>query len=305
MVFGIRVAVIGLSMLIACVANAQSGLSTHTLEHDHRARSYIRYVPPAVLQSTKPVEMVVMLHGGGGAGPSMMRYTRFNRLAREFGFIVLYPSGLNRHWNDGRPHYQGVDDVGFILRSIDQTIGDTGRVDRSRIFLAGMSNGGHMSQRLACEQADRFAGIAVVTAQFTPQLIVKCRPSRPLGVLYMNGTEDPLVPYDGGPIAAQWGARGQATATAETLEFWRRRNGCALSPSRTPLPDLDADDGLHIDQLDWRDCAPNAPLRLFKIVGGGHTWPGKIQYMPESVIGRTANDVDGSRLIWHFFQSIR
>ena len=306
MVFDIKTAAIGLSMLTASVANAQSSLSNHTLEHEHRVRTFIRYVPAAVLKSTKPVELLVLLHGGGGAGRSMMRYTRFNRLAREFGFIVLYPSGLTGHWNDGRPHYQGVDDVGFILKSIDQTIADTGLVDNSRVFLAGMSNGGHMSQRLACEHADRFAGLAVVTAQFTPQLITKCRPSRPLAAIYLNGTEDPLVPYNGGPIAPQWGGRGHATATAETMRFWRRLNGCSLSPTRKPLSDQDADDGLHIEQLDWRDCAPNAPLRLFSIVGGGHTWPGKIQYLPESVIGRTSKDVDGSRLIWNFFnQSVK
>ncbi len=299
----IGLAAIGLGMLIGSTATAQTSLSSHTLTHDDRTRTFLRYVPAAVSESTTPVELLVLLHGGGGAGPTMMRYTRFNALAREFGFIVLYPSGLSRQWNDGRQHYQGVDDVRFILAMIDKTVAETGRVDEARIFLAGMSNGGHMSQRLACEKADRFAGIAIVTSQFTSQLIAKCRPSRRLAVLYLNGTEDPLVPYDGGTIAPQWGGRG--TATDQTIEFWRRHNRCERSAKRTLLGDLDDGDGTRIEQLDWPDCAPSAPLRLFRIIGGGHTWPGKMQYLPQSVIGRTSHDADGSRLIWQFFRSTR
>lgn len=303
--FGLAAVALSLLTGLAVTAHAQSGLSSHTLTHDDQTRTYLRYLPPAVSRSGAAVELMVLLHGGGGAGPSMMRYTRFNALAREFGFITLYPSGLSRQWNDGRQHYQGVDDVRFILAMIDKTVAETGRVDEARIFLAGMSNGGHMSQRLACEKAERFAGIAVVTSQFTSQLIAKCRPSRRLAVLYLNGTEDPLVPYDGGTIAPQWGGRGTATATDQTIEFWRRHNGCERSPKRTLLGDLDDGDGTRIEQLDWPDCAPSAPLRLFRIVGGGHTWPGKMQYLPQSVIGRTSHDADGSRLIWQFFRSTR
>lgn len=303
----IRIA--GVAAIIMCIlfpslAFAEEGLSTHLLTHDGIERIYLRYVPPAARRADEPVQLVVLLHGGGGAGGSMMRYTRFNRLASESGFVVIYPSGLNRHWNDGREPYQGVDDVGFILKAIRQTIAETGQVDESRIFVAGMSNGGHMSQRLACEQAGLFAGVAVITAQFTPELIASCRPSRPLAVLYLNGTEDPLVPYDGGAIAPKWGSRGTATSTAETIAFWRHHNRCGEIPAVTQLPDLDTNDDTRVEQYDWPDCAPTAPLRLYRIVGGGHTWPGKRQYLPQTVIGRTSNDVDANSLIYDFFRSI-
>jgi polyhydroxybutyrate depolymerase len=296
---------VGLFLVSFSTAYAHDGLTSHTVEHEGQERSYLRYVPPSIHQADGPVPLVVLLHGGGGAGRSMMRYTRFNRLASDSGYIVVYPSGLNRHWNDGRERYQGPDDVGFIKQVINETIAETSRVDQQRIFVTGMSNGGHMSQRLACEQAELFAGIAVVTAQFTPELMARCQPSRPIAVLYINGTEDPLVPYDGGAIAAKWGSRGTVTSTAATIDFWQRHNGCSETPSVSLLPDRDAGDDIRVEQQDWAGCATNAPLRLYRIVGGGHTWPGKMQYLPEAIIGPTTNDVDANDLIDEFFRSLQ
>ncbi|WP_169567581.1 alpha/beta hydrolase family esterase [Sneathiella limimaris] len=290
--------------LISTSANASDGLSEHTLVHEGIERQYLRYVPPAAHQIGTPKQLIILLHGGGGTGRSMMRSTGFNRLAAREGFVGLYPSGVNRHWNDGRPQYQGVDDVGFILAAIQETMAEIQFLDETQIFLAGMSNGGHMIQRLICEQAARFAGAAIVTAQLTPELIKSCRPSKPLGILYINGTEDPLMPFDGGPIAPQWGSRGTVTSTAETLDFWRMHNTCASFPKVTQLPDLDATDGTLTERLDWPDCAPGAPLRLYRINGGGHAWPRKKQYLPERVIGRTSKDIDANDLIIDFFKSL-
>jgi polyhydroxybutyrate depolymerase len=292
-------------LLFAGFAGAEEGLSRHRLTHDGLERTYLRYVPPSVQRADGPAQLVVVLHGGGGAARSIMRHTRFNRLAADSGFIALYPDGLNRHWNDGRVKYQGVDDVGFITEAIKQTAADTGRIDNRRIFVAGMSNGGFMSQRLACEQAGLFAGMAVVTAQFTEELLASCNPSRPLPALYINGTEDLLVPYDGGAIAPKWGPRGTVTSTAATIAFWQRHNGCGGTATVTLLPDLDTTDDIRVEKHDWPGCAQNAPLRLYRIVGGGHTWPGKKQYLPEAVIGRTTGDVDANLLIDDFFRSVQ
>ncbi|MZR31529.1 extracellular catalytic domain type 1 short-chain-length polyhydroxyalkanoate depolymerase [Sneathiella litorea] len=294
----------GLCMLFPLLSFAEETLSSHILKHDGNERTYLRFVPATEQHPGKPLPLVILLHGGGGSGRSMMRYTRFNRLAREAGFIVIYPSGLNRRWNDGRESHQAFDDVGFILKAIRQTIAEANRVNEKRIFVAGMSNGGLMSQRLACEQAELFSGIAIVTAQLTPELITSCHPSKPLAVLYINGTEDRLVPYDGGALAPQWGPFGTVTPTAETLAFWRRVNRCEKTPAVTLLPDLDANDGTRVEQYDWFGCATNAPLRLYRIVGGGHTWPGKRQYLPQTVIGLTSRDVDANKLIGEFFLSI-
>lgn len=294
-----------LTLLATGLARGEEGLSSHDFSHDGLDRSYLRYVPPSVQQADGPVPLVVLLHGGGGTARSFMRYTRFNRLASESGFIALYPDGSNRHWNDGRVKYQGVDDVGFITEAIKQTRVDTGRIDAGRIFVAGMSNGGFMSQRLACEQAGLFAGMAAVTAQFTKELFPKCQPSRPLAALYINGTEDPLVPYGGGAIAPRWGPRGTVISTATTTAFWQRHNGCADTPTVTLLPDLDTADDIRVEQHDWPGCTQNAPLRLYRVIGGGHTWPGKTQYLPEAIIGRTTGDIDANSLIDDFFRSVQ
>lgn len=274
-----------------------------TLTHAGVERTYLRYVPDRVARSSVKAPLVLVLHGGRGRAGQIMRYTGFNRLADRQGFVVVYPQGLNRQWSDGRPVNGATDDVGFLVKAVDAAV-TTGQVDPARVFVAGISNGGFMALRLACDATARFAGVAAVTAQLTDYLSTRCRPSRPLPVLLLNGTEDPLVPYKGGVVAERFGGRGAVIPTDATLGFWAWRNGCQGGPRTARLPDRDPGDGTRIERMAWETCIGGARVVLYRVVGGGHTWPGKVQYLPERWIGRTSRDADGTELIWRFFAAV-
>lgn len=277
------------------------GLVRATITHDGRQRQFWWFTPARV----RKAPLVVVLHGGGGRPRQMAAYTGFTTQARRSGFSVLYPAGLNRHWNDGRRENRSVntDDVGFLRRAIGQVVRQ-GRVDRRRIFVTGISNGGFMSLRMACDASDLVAGIAAVTAQFSTVLAERCKPSRSVPVMLMNGTADTLVPYRGGVVAPRFGGRGYVQHTDATIRFWVRRNGCPPQAAIRPVPDRNRLDGVTMFLSVWRNCRSGSPVVLYKLVNGGHTWPGKRPYLPERIIGKTGQDIDGTRAIWHFFRSL-
>src|SRR5262249_25082621 len=144
-------------------------------------------------------------HGGGGHASSMPKFSGFDNLARDPHnlFIVAYPESLNKSWNDSRG-LSPADDVAFVRALIDR-LEDELPVDPHRIYATGISNGGFFSNRLACDLSDKLAAIASVAATMPTTLPESCHPLRPISVLYMNGTKDPLVPIGGGPIGAKLG----------------------------------------------------------------------------------------------------
>ena len=161
-------------------------------------RIYWTYVP-AGMDKTKPAPLLFVLHGSAGSGEDMMVVTQrgFERIADKEKIVVVYPDALERRWNeqDGT-----VDDAAFLLAVADKLISD-GLVDRKRVYLAGISNGGMMAQRMACEHADRVAGIASVAGSLPEKLAEKCKPLQTIPVILIHGTEDPIVPWGGGAVA--------------------------------------------------------------------------------------------------------
>jgi polyhydroxybutyrate depolymerase len=300
-----RLAILAAAGALAALAGAAAAEQrVHTLELGSITRSYVLYLPERAPRG-RPLPLLVALHGGGGTAEQMGRFSRFNAIAAREGFAVAYPEGLWRRWNDGRV-FRGrtetdADDVGFIRAMVDD-IGRRVSLDRRRIFAAGISNGGFMSFRLACEAADLFAAVAPVTATMPAELGEECRPSAPVSVLVINGTADAMVPYDGGHVRALFRRRGAIWSTERTLAFWARHNRCDEQPAVRALPNRRRDDGSHVIEADYRGCE-RARLRLLRVEGGGHTWPGGSQYLPESWIGPTNRDIDASRVIWAFFKS--
>jgi polyhydroxybutyrate depolymerase len=290
------------AILASATGAARAELETRTLAMGEVTRSYILYLPPGS-RAPGGLPLVVMLHGGGGTAEQMVRFTGFNGIAARERFAVAYPQGVGRRWNDGRVFRgrteTGADDVGF-LRALVADIAKRTALDRRRIFAAGISNGGFMSFRLGCEAADLFAAIAPVTATMPDDLGPRCKPAKPVAVLVINGTADPLVPYAGGHVRAMFAERGAIWSTDRTLAFWAKHNGCP-APAVRALPDRDPNDGSHVVEADYRGCA-GAPVKLLRVEGGGHTWPGGIQYLPVTWIGPTNRDIDASEVIWRFFK---
>ena len=287
----------GLFWLTASAVTLAAPVS-ETLKSGGDLRNYW-LVRPEGLEKTKPAPLLMVLHGSAGSGEDMMTVTQrgFERLADKEKFVVVYPDALERRWND-----QGgtVDDVGFLLAIVDKLVAD-GLVDKNRIYVAGISNGGMMAQRLACEQADRIAGIATVAGGLPEPLQATCKPARALPVLVIHGTEDPIVPWSGGAVAG-FEDFGKVLSARETAKFWAANNRCGDGGVIAAEPDRDPKDGTRVKLEVFASCPAGAAVKLAAIEGGGHTWPGGYQYLPERFIGRTSQDVDANSLIWNFFK---
>jgi len=290
---------------VSCRLAAQQNDPAHSLTHDGLKRSFYLHIPPSY-DGTKPTPLVIALHGGGGTAEKMYKLTNngFNTLADQQGFIVLYPQGLDNHWNDGRkiPNQTSVDDVGFLSALIDH-LAATYNIDRQRVYATGISNGGFMSFRLACELSDKVSAIAPVTAALSVDLAATCSPTQPVSILLINGSEDPLVPWEGGEIRIGRQQRGEIWSTADTIEFWVRQNHCETPPDISQEPDRDPNDGTQVRQEHYLQCQRGTTVILYAIEGGGHTWPGGWQYLPEALIGKTSREINATEVIWHFFQA--
>ena len=166
---------------------------------DARQRTYDLHVPTNY-DGTKDAPLLIALHGRLGTGSDQQRRGHLDRLGDEFGFLVVYPDGLQRSRADGRgatpSDKSDVDDVKFISALID-TLESKYKVDRSRIYATGMSNGGFMTGRLACDLSDRIAAVAIVGASISENVAADCHPAKPVSALIIQGSEDPLVPFGG------------------------------------------------------------------------------------------------------------
>lgn len=287
-----------LSLVAVAASTIAHGADLETLNHNGIERSYLIERPKA----DGPAPALVVFHGGGGKSEQTRRYTGFT--LSERGWVEIYPQGLDRKWNDGRQALKGgslhkADDIGFIRSLLEQLIRDR-QIDPDRIFFTGPSNGGAMTQRMACEAPDLVAGAASVIMTFPIGLNCPKGPAVPL--MLVLGTEDPLVPFEGGPVTLGRRDRGAVRSASETFTFYADRNGCG-QPLRTELPDSAPSDGMLSHRLDWQDCA--APLTAVITEKGGHNWPGTpSRRVLRRILGETTQDFSATHLIEAFFRQI-
>ncbi len=280
--------------------NAGFNVVRKEIKLDGLTRVYRLQIPDSY-DGKRPVPLLFVLHGGGGTGERMLNFTGFGKVCEKNGFIAVYPDAYMRNWNDARNFLSSsIDDVRFFRVMIEQ-ISNEYRIDTARIYAAGISNGAMMSFTLACRLSDRFAAIAAVAGNL-PERLKQEKPKTPVSVLIMNGTDDPLVPYNGGSIRAFGRERGRVLSTDETVRFWIKANGCNEKVLKTIIPDRTKHDGSTVMVELYKNPLNNVEVVLYKIEGGGHTWPGGIQYLPERVIGKTNRDIKASDVIWDFFQ---
>lgn len=271
-----------------------------TLESGGLARTYLVYVPGAY-DGRRAVPLLLALHGGGGQGSGMNKLTHLNKVADKEGFLIAYPDGIRKSWADGRETYSGrkrIDDVRFIADVID-AVSAKWKVDASRIYAAGISNGGFMAQRLACDLSDRIAAVGSVASTAAQKTADQCAPKRPVPVMFIFGTKDPLVPMSGGEV--RFGAAGRIMSLNAAVQKWVDLNQCASTPAITDLPNV-VDDGTFVVRSVYSGSDVNSEVVQYLIQGGGHTWPGGLQYLPEVLIGKTNRDIDASSVIWEFFK---
>jgi polyhydroxybutyrate depolymerase len=276
-----------------------------SLHHGGHTRSWVSYVPAS---KTASPAVVLLLHGSRGNGEQMrtMSRYRFEQLAEQYGFIAVYPDGYQQHWNDcrGSANYaanlENIDDVGFLGALVQQLVREQG-VDTSRVFAAGFSNGAQMAYRLGLEAPELVAAIAGVAANLPVPANLDCTPSG-VGVatLVMNGTRDPVNPYEGGLVEILGDAsRGEVMSADETIGYWVKLAGYAGPGRRQAWPDRVPDDGTAVVTTGWFEAGRH-PVSLVTIEGGGHSIPHPQLNLPR-MLGPTSHELDGAEVIWGFF----
>lgn len=284
-------------------------------------RPYDIYVPDSIACGT-PAPVVIALHGGGGNSEAMARVTCpfgdfsdpgcLDAVAERESFLLVYPNGIGaklapkvRTFNAGggedgydciagRACDENIDDVGYIEDLLDD-VEARFAVDTSRIYSTGLSNGGAMSYRLACEMSHRIAAIASVAGAHQVAAVQGCAPERPVPVMEIHGTFDDIVPYYGGVGTLTLGYK---VSVADSIGFWVDANGCAQTPSTSWLPNI-AFDWTRVVRDVYSGCDDGASVVLLEVQGGGHNWPGGWAYgVSAGVISR---DINASDAIWSFF----
>ena len=254
-------------------------------------RTYELHLP--VRQSKIFFPLVLLFHGGGGTGKTMLRRTDFARKADAEGFIVAAPDGIYGGWNDGRGTVNpNIDDVRFVSELI-LTLKAKLPIDVTRIYATGISNGGMFTARLGCELSDVLAAIATVAGPL-PTNLSRSHPN-PIAVLGIQGDADPRLPVDGTRANSK---AGQIKSAADTMNFWASVNSCNPTPTIKRLPST-INDGTSIDQFTY--SGGSADVVYYVVHGMGHTWP---PYPPEKFefeAGLTSQNINATDVIWDFF----
>ncbi len=242
------------------------------LEFDGRTRNYNMFVPSSY-DGSEATPLVFNFHGFGSNAAQQSFFSDLNVDAEERGVIAVYPNGVSNSWNAGAccgvATGREVDDVGFVRALLDE-VASTLCIDRSRVYATGMSNGGFMSHRLACEAADIITAVGPVAGPLglPPE---DCQPARPIPVIHFHGTADLVVPYPGNLTGFP--------PVEESLQGWADRNGCDPESSVT----LEMDD---VSCQSWDGCDGDATVTLCALAGAGHCWPGQA-FCPSGVSSLT------------------
>jgi polyhydroxybutyrate depolymerase len=288
-------------------------------------RPYRLWVPPQAEDGLVPV--VLAFHGGGGNPESGAENTCpggdpseagcLHEVGFRRGFATVYPSGTvsalgpkRRIWNAGGGRNgwacvgfcdPSIDEAAYIGAILDELAVDS-KVDLTRVYATGLSNGAAVVHRLGCELADRITAIAPIGGGNQFATSAACTPSRPMPILYVHGTADGCWPYEGGPIACSSNMNEDPVVSVDrSMRVWADRNGCDGETVMRPGPER-VDDGIEVSELRWLGC--EAPTRHFRVRGGGHTWLNGAQYLPVSRIGPRFPDVTSEDL-WSFFEDLR
>jgi polyhydroxybutyrate depolymerase len=276
-----------------------------TIESGGLRRTYLTFVPRGL---PKGAPLVVAMHGSGSGSAQMRRATGygFERLADRRGFAVVYPEGFEGHWNacnivgDFSANRLDVDDVGFLTTLVDK-LAEEIDIDPARVFATGISRGGQMAYRLALEAPSRFRAVAAVAASVPATENFKCKPAGrgTSSVMIMNGTKDPLNPFDGGEVRlfGLFYRRGKVRSSRDSGQYLADLNHITAAPQ---VSETEAADGVRVERMLWRNDT-HVEVELVAIHGGGHAMPQPYWRYPR-LLGPTPRKPDGPAMIWAFFE---
>ncbi|TGE25918.1 T9SS type A sorting domain-containing protein [Hymenobacter aquaticus] len=280
--------------LLPAASQAQSTI-TGTLVSGGITREYRLYVP-AAYSAAKPVPLLFNLHGYSSNNLEQEVYGDFRSIADTANFLIVHPNGTvdgsgNRYWNTfTAPGAGGPDDVAF-LSDLLTSLQARYSIDANRVYSTGMSNGGFMSYELACKLSNRVAAIGSVTGSVVQSRLSVCTPQHPVPVMEIHGTADNTVPYNGNILFVPVPA---------VVDYWARFNGCAPTPTVTTVPNTNTTDGSTAERYVYGGGRNGSVVEHYKIIGGGHTWPGA-----PVTIGVTNRDINASVEVWRFLRRYR
>jgi len=252
-------------------------------------RSYLLHVP-ASYRPDVSVPLVISMHGFAEWPAHQMEITRWNQMAEEHGFIVVYPAGTGfpLRWRSGKQADAQLD-VQFIMDVIDR-LAQEYNIDSNRIYANGLSNGGGMTFALACKLSGRIAAFGSVAGAYALPW-QDCHPQRPVPAIIFHGTNDPIVSYQGR-------ASDSSNPTLPDIPNWvndlAAQRGCDRNPVELPAAG-------EVTGKRYIHCSQSADVEFYVIDKGGHSWPGGVP-MPEFIVGHTTQDMDATRVMWEFFQ---
>ena len=278
--------------------------SQATLVSGGRERSVTLVRPERVMAGRA---LLIMLHASNQTGERVRAASAhgFDELAASGSAVVAYPDGVSRHWNDARAAIEfatrrrGVDDVAFLADLIDALVESDG-IDRSRVYLAGFSNGAAMVIRMLLQRSELLAGAAVISAVMpaADNLVPIVAPPHPVPIVLFHGTADPLVPYGGG-VASIFGRmpRGDGLSAPATAAYFAERNGITAPPAVRMLPSRTGADPT-IELTESRQSG-SPEVRLYTIEGGGHVIPAPHRSPP--TMGHNTTELVATDVIADFF----
>lgn len=299
--------VVGVFLLLACASRRHSysgadglrgtsqaaaavsrGTNVRTVTVDGQERSYHVFIPQE-LGRLKPAPVIFGFHGLASNPKQFAGVSQLNERGGSRGYVNVYPEGYKGSWHSGEDccgeaHKQGINDVAFA-RAILDDLASLVRVDQRRVFATGISNGGQMAYRLACEMSDRIAAVAVDAGAMR---MANCRPKRPVSVLHFHGTADKLAPYAGG--ASRFGQVG--VGAPKTIQRWVEFNGCSAETRETYKKGA-------ATCVTQSNCNRGTEVTFCTIEGMGHQWPGKT-VLPR-VLGPGTEDLDATAMLLDFF----
>lgn len=281
-----------------CRANLAPGDYAFEVNVGGETREYLVHVPKQV-GAGQALPMVLVLHGGMGNMQVQATERFYHQIsaAEKHGYIAVFPNGYSRlpggkfaTWNAGNCCGPALkkqsEDVG-VIRAMIQAMQQKTAIDANRIFVDGMSNGGMMSYRLACELSDTISAIAAVAGTDNTR---QCRPSKPVAILHIHAKDDDHVPFNGGP-----GEKSMTdvsfNSVPATIQKWVKLNQANPQAERI-LEVSGAYCEVHRGGL--------APVQLCVTDSGGHAWPGGSKPRGGEA-GSTA--IDANDVIWAFFNA--
>lgn len=264
------------------LASARTGDEIGELSHQGQQRTYYLYTPKSY-KPNHPMPLVLAFHGYGSQGKNLALNTGFNDLAEQKGFIIVYPDGIERRWDIASNALTGVDDVSFVSALINH-LTTIRAIDKRRIYATGVSNGGFLVQRLACEPKSQIAAFASVVATLPGEVQPFCHPETPTSMLMINGTDDRKVPWEGGRLPYGW-----ILSVPDTINFWRQHNGCTATAEVKQLPSSS-----RVEIARYPNCRGGSEVELVTLKGVGHVWP-RGGSGPSQLL-------NASKEIWTFFQ---